>query len=138
MPIYVQKCENGHEFDVFLKLENYDEPQVCKCGAPAKRKIVPTMISCDIQSWDYYESPASGKPITSYKQRREDMARTGCVDYDPAMKDVQKNKINSSDKALEKKLDETVEREWHKMSGDKKEKLTNELASGADIEIQRL
>lgn len=30
----------------------------------------------DLQPWDAYESPASGKMITSRKERREDMART--------------------------------------------------------------
>lgn len=138
MPIYVQVCENGHEFDVFLKIKDYDKPQVCKCGAPAKRKIVPTMINCDIQPWDYYESPVSGKPITSYKQRKDDMERHGCVDYDPGMKQVQKKNIKQADDALEKKLDETVDREWDKMPSEKREKLANELTSGADIEITRL
>lgn len=138
MPIYVQKCENGHEFDVYLKLEDYDQPQVCKCGAKAKRKIVPTMISCDIQSWDYYESPVSGKPITSYKERREDMARHNCVDYDPGMKDVQRKRIKNADKALEKSIDETVDREWDRMPSNKREKLANELLSGADVKLERL
>ena len=129
MPIYVQKCENGHE--------NYDEPQTCQCGAPARRKIVATMISCDMQPWDYYESPVSGKPITSYKQRRDDMARHDCVDYDPGMKDVQKKRIKSADEALEKKMDETIDKEWEKMPSNKKEKLANELTSGAEIELER-
>lgn len=137
MPIYRQKCENGHEFDVFLKLKDYDTPQVCECGSKAKRKIVPTMINCDMQSWESYESPVSGKPITSYKARKEDMARHGCVDYEPSMKNVQKNKIKAGDDALDKKIDETVEREWDKMPTHKKERLAKELTSGADIEIQR-
>ena len=138
MPIYVFECNNGHKFDLFLKLEDYNSPQTCSCGEKAKRKIVPTMISCDIQPWDYYESPVSGKPITSYKARKEDMARHDCVDYDPGMKDMQKSRIKNEEKALEKSLDETVEREWSKMSTDKKESLSKELLSGADVEIERL
>lgn len=35
----------------------------------------PDLIT-DIQPWDAYVSPASGKLITSRKERREDMART--------------------------------------------------------------
>ena len=137
MPIYVQKCKNGHEFDVFLSLANYNDPQTCKCGAKAKRKIVPTMINCDMQSWESYESPVSGKPITSYKARREDMARHDCVDYEPSMKQVQRDNIKAMDDALDKKIDDTVDREWHKMPTDKKERLASELIHGADIEIER-
>ena len=138
MPIYVFECDKGHKFDRYLKLEDYNNPQTCDCGEKAKRKIVPTMINCDIQPWDYYESPASGKPITSYKERREDMKRHGCVDYEPSMKKTQQRNIKKNDEALEKAIDETVEREFDKMSSQKKEKLANELLSGADVEITRL
>lgn len=137
MPIYVFKCEDGHQFDLYLKLKDYDTPQTCECGKRAKRKIVPTMISCDIQPWDYYESPVSGKPITSYKERREDMKRHDCVDYDPGMKKTQKQKIKAMDDALDKKVDETVEREWDNMPVQKRERLANELTSGMDVEIVR-
>lgn len=138
MPIYVHVCESGHTFDVFLKMKDYNQPQVCKCGAASKRKIVPTMINCDIQSWDYYESPVSGKPITSYKARREDMARNNCVDYDPGMKDAQKKRINRLDADLDKKVEDTVDREWDKMPSAKRENLANELLLGADVEIKRI
>jgi hypothetical protein len=119
-------------------MKDYDNPQTCECGEKAVRIIVPTMINCDIQSWDYYESPVSGKPITSYKQRRDDMERHGCVDYEPSMKEVQKRKIKQADDDLDKKVDETVEREFEKMPVEKRENLANELLSGADIEITRL
>lgn len=138
MPIYVYKCESGHEFDVFLKLCDYDIPQTCECGQSAARIVVPTMINCDMQSWDYYESPVSGKPIRSYKDRQEDMARHGCVDYEPSMKQAQTNNIKQMDDALDKKVDDTVEKEWAKMPSDKRENLAKELLSGADVELTRL
>lgn len=137
MPIYVQKCEKGHTFDVFLKLEDYDEPQMCECGAKSKRIIVPTMLNCDMQNWDSYVSPTSGKYITSYRQRKEDMKASGCVDYEPSMKKVQSNNIKAMDDALDKKVDETVEKEWDKMPTHKRERLASELTAGADIEIIR-
>jgi len=138
LPIYRQKCKNGHEFDVYLKLSDYDTPQTCECGAPAKRMIVPTMINCDMQSWDHYVSPASGKLITSYKERREDMKATGCVDYEPSMKKHQQKRLEEDDRKLEAKIDETVDREWEKMPSSKREKVANELRSGAEIKIERL
>lgn len=41
----------------------------------AERHQAPDLM-LDIQPWEAYESPASGKMITSRKERREDMART--------------------------------------------------------------
>ena len=138
MPIYRQRCPNGHEFDVFLKIKDYDIPQTCECGEKAKRIIVPTMINCDMQPWEYYESPASGKPITSYKQRKEDMEQHGCVDYEPSLKRDSKKNADKAETELFAKVDETVEREWENMDSSKREKLTNELESGMDISVDRL
>ena len=59
MPIYAYRCCQGHEFDRFLKLDDYKEPQVCECGEKAEKIITPTMLNCDIQPWDAYSSPRS-------------------------------------------------------------------------------
>ena len=137
MPIYVYVCECGKQFDVYKKIKDIDSETLCECGLEAKRKIVPTMVNFDMQPWEYYESPVSGKPIRSYKDRREDMKTHGCVDYEPSMKKVQRQKIDQMDKELDKKVDETVEREWDKMPTHKREKLANELMSGADVQFER-
>ena len=138
MPIYQFKCKEGHTFDVFLKIKDYDNPQLCECGAESKRQIVATMISCDMQPWDYYESPVSGKPITSYKQRKEDMEKHGCVDYEPSLRRDSKKNADKAENELFAKVDETVDREWENMDSHKREKLTNELESGMDISVDRL
>lgn len=137
MPIYVYKCENGHEFDVFKKIKDIDQKVVCECGKEAKRKIVPTMLNCDIQPWDYYVSPATGKYITSYKDRKEDMEASGCVDYDPGVKKDYQKRIKDDEARLDKAIDQTVEAEIEKMPSSKKEKLANELKH-SDIEYARL
>lgn len=136
MPVYVFSCDNGHRFDRFLPLDEYDTPQTCDCGAEAHRKIVPTMLNCDIAPWDAYISPATGKPITSYKERREDMARSGCVDYDEGMKRDQKAMIKQGDDALDKAIDQTVEKEISKMDAHKKERLYNEMQHN-DLSYER-
>jgi len=138
MPLYTYSCTNGHQFDRFLKLADYRKPQTCKCGVTAYRKIMPTMVNCDMQPWDRYISPASGKTITSYKERREDMAATGCVDYEPSMRKNITQHMETEDAKLEKAMDETVESEIEKMPARKKEKLAEELTSGADCEYTRI
>ena len=135
MPTYVLKCENGHQFDKYLPLKEYNDIQLCECGANAKRIMVPTMLSPDIANWDRYISPASGKLITSYKDRREDMKRTGCVDYEPSLK--KEEATNKQEAALEKAIDETVDREIGKMSSSQLEKLGSELSHGADLSYTR-
>ena len=99
---------------------------------------MPTMVNCDMQPLDRYVSPASGKVITSYKERREDMAKTGCVDYEPSMRKHITQHMETEDAKLEKAMDETVESEIEKMPARKKEKLAEELTSGADCEYTRI
>ena len=99
---------------------------------------MPTMVNCDMRPWDRYISPASGKPITSYKERREDMARHDCVDYEPSLKKHSKAHMEAEDAKLDKKLDETVEKEILNMPTKKREKLAAELESGADCEYMRM
>ena len=85
-----------------------------------------------------YESPIDGKLITSRQARKEDMARSGCVEYEPSMIEYQKKTYAREDAKLEKKVDEIVEREIFSMPAHKREKLVNELESGADIGLARI
>ena len=48
----------------------------------AGQLAMPTVLS-DIPE---YRSPIDGRPITSRSQRREDLKRNGCVEYEPSMK----------------------------------------------------
>ena len=137
MPIYDYECQNGHRFDRFLKLKDYRDPQVCECGSKSKRVIMPTMINCDIPPWEYFESPVSGKPITSYKERKKDMIEHGCVDYEPLQKQVT-NHMNTQERQLEKKVDDFVDKTIGEMPVRKREKLETELNSGADIAYERI
>lgn len=120
-----------------MKLAHYRDPQECDCGQMGKRKIVATMISPDMQPWDRFISPASGKPITSYKDRDEDMKRNGCVDYEPSLRTNSTKYMEAEDAKLEKKVDATVEETISKMDSRKREKLANELTSGAECAYER-
>jgi hypothetical protein len=137
MPTYVYKCSEGHEFDIYLPLKDYNTTQKCTCGRDAKRITVPTMLSPDIAPWDAYVSPATGKYITSYKERRSDMKESGCVDYEPSLRKNFKKHQREDELKLEKSIDETVEREYEKLPSQKKEMLERELTNGADLEYTR-
>ncbi len=137
MPIYTYKCGNGHQFDTLRKLSEYKDPLKCECGADCELKIMPTQINCDIQPWDYYESPVSGKTITSYKQREADMKEHNCTDYDPGVKTDFISHMKREDAKLEKKVDDFVDKTISEMPVKKREKLESELNSGADCVYER-
>ena len=50
---------------------------------PYEGQVTTPMIVSDIPE---YRSPIDGRPITSRSQRREDLKRNGCVEYEPSMK----------------------------------------------------
>ena len=84
-----------------------------------------------------YDSPIDGTPITTKHKRAEDLARAGCVEYDPEMKtDYERRKVESQT-ALERDMRSTIEREISTMPAAKLERLSNELASGADATVVR-
>lgn len=57
-----------------------------------------------------YTSPVDGRLISGRKQRREDLKRNGCVEYDPGMKDQSRRMREDRDRKLEVSLGEAIER----------------------------
>lgn len=84
-----------------------------------------------------YESPTTGHVITNDKARREDLASSGCIEYDPEMKTDQKRRIAAEDAKLDREMDATVDKMIDTLPSDKRARLENEMASGADVEISR-
>ena len=137
MPLYELLCDNGHKFDRFIKLQNIDEPQICECNAPAHRLISACMFSIDATNFPAYQSPTTGKWITSKTQRREDMAVSGCVDYEPSLIDHSQKRMAREDAELDKKVDEHIEKTIYEMPVQKREKLAAEVAH-FDVDVARL
>lgn len=136
MPIYGYACQCGEEFDRYLRYESYDNPQFCRCGRQAVRQIfAPIMVS--VSPNICYDSPITGKPITSLREREEDLARNNCRPYDPGMKQDYEQRLKREDEALDRSVDEVVEKEVALMPARKREHLFNELASGVDAEVVR-
>lgn len=133
-PLYEFACESDHVFDRYLKLADYNTPQECGCGAKAKRRLTPTMISVlDVR----YESPITGEPITTKKKRLEDMAESGCIPYEEGMRQDADRKVKEDESKLEKKFDATIDKAIFEMPARKREKLESELASGANCSYER-
>jgi putative FmdB family regulatory protein len=134
MPIYSYLCPCGTEFDRFLKLTDYDQPQTCECGKTAPKLIKPVSIHVDFPA---YLSPASNKWITSRAERREDLKATNCVEWDPGVKEEQQRRLAAEDAALDKKVEDHVEKEIMSMPAAKRERLATEVES-LDVDLVRV
>lgn len=57
-----------------------------------------------------YTSPIDGRLVSGRKQRREDLRRNNCVEYDPGMKSDAQRRRMDEDKRFDRSLGETMER----------------------------
>lgn len=86
----------------------------------------------------HYTSPIDGRVIRSKHERAEDLRRSGCIEYDPGMKQDADRRNRERDAALDASIDRQVEAEFERMPSRKKEVLANELAAGVTAEPVRL
>lgn len=123
MPLYQAVCmQCGKYHEYVQRVAQSDDSPDC-CGVKTEKRILSApMARMDIQPWDAFESPASGKFISSYAQRREDMARTGCRDYEG--RESEERQVKRNDRYDEEKqdaaLDNTVRQVWANLSPQKK------------------
>ena len=84
-----------------------------------------------------YQSPITGKWIDGRAARRNDLAASGCVEYEPGMKEDQEKRHAAEDAALDNKVGEIVEQEIYAMPTEKREKLGAELENN-EVEVKRI
>lgn len=135
MPSYDLKCDNGHEFERYLRYSELDCDQFCECGRPAVRLIRAPMVF--VQQDVCYDSPIDGRAITNKQMRADDLKRHGCVEYDPGMRQDADRKRRDMDVALDRSVDETVEKTFSTLPARKRERLEAELRAGTDVEVVR-
>ena len=117
--IYESACLKCGAYHTYIrKVADYLDTPEC-CGAKTdKRLFTAPMMRADIAPWDAFVSPATGKTISSYAQRREDMKASGCRDW-AGRKDEDNNAARQKgyDEAeLDAKLDVTVRTAWANLS----------------------
>ena len=138
MPLHDHVCLNGHRFERRIAINELDVEQRCpECDAVAQRtffKFPMAFVQADI----LYDSPIDGRVIRTKQERIEDLARAGCVEYDPGMRADADRRRKQSEARLEKLVDETVEAEFEAMPSRKKEKLAAELEGGMTAEPVRV
>ena len=110
------KCGAYHSY--VRKVADYLDTPMCCDQKTDKRLLSAPMMRADIAPWDAFVSPATGKTISSYAQRREDMKASGCRDWE-GRKDEEHNAARQKgyDEAeLDAKLDATVRTAWANLS----------------------
>lgn len=143
MPIYGYKCDDcGGVFDVVRRVSEHQRQEHCVCGAWAGQVItapiviIPAHMRFDAPSG--YESPATGQIITNNRQRINDLASSGCIEYEPGMRQDADRRVVDDDKALDKAVDDTVDREIAAMPVKNRERLDVEMALGMNAETVRI
>ncbi len=135
MPVYEYRCSAGHDFERYAPLKEFDRLQNCECGLPGIKK--PSRFIGVVYQDVCYDSPIDGRPITSRQARKEDMARHGCIEYDPEMRKDADRRMQESQAALDRKVEEAVESTIEAMPSQKRERLYAEMMGGADAAVIR-
>lgn len=135
MPTYEYICHGCGKVDErILRLKEYATPQFCGCGhEEPMMKVILTAPMGFVQQDIHYQSPVTGEVITSKAKREQDLAKHGCVEYDPGMKQDYQRRIADEEARIEKSVDQTVDQFFDALPARKKEKLLAEVAGGADV-----
>jgi putative FmdB family regulatory protein len=134
MPLYDFRCSQGHRFERFVSLRDFAVPQLCSCGVEAQRLLSAPMVLADLPG---YVSPTTGRWIEGRVARREDLRVSGCRPYEQGEREAAEARRVAGDAALDRSVEETVEREFERMPVRKRERLAAELECGMDVEVTR-
>lgn len=128
MPTYEYECRHGHVTDDVRPIDARRDPLRCDCGelaeliisAPVGRVMFPAAGGQE------YVSPASGRYISTARERRDDMARTNCRPYEgfEAESKVASAKRAADEKKSDAKLHDNVSRAFYQLSPSKRKALT--------------
>lgn len=135
MPLYDYMCWRcNREETLFRHVADRNDAPVCHDRPMLRALSKPSIfVARDI----CYDSPIDGRPITNKQARIEDLARSGCIEYDPGVKQDYQRRITRDEQDLDAKVDSFLEAEIEKMPTRKKERLASELESGIHPEYDR-
>jgi putative FmdB family regulatory protein len=110
MPLYTYTCQCGSRDTVFAKIVSRDDPRECpQCNRYMTRILEAPYVRPEIQP---YISPASGRVINSRDQRRDDLRRSGCIEWEPGIREeAEKNRvagIEANFRTVDASIDKTV------------------------------
>lgn len=126
MPLYAYECE---PCDLGLDMvnlidERHTHAPACNCGAVMKLTISPVrgFVKFPAAGGHEYRSPVSGRPITTERARRDDLARTGSRPYEgfeAESKEAAKFRAHEEKKS-DARLHDSVSRAYYQLSPEKR------------------
>lgn len=125
MPTYTYQClECSTKVEAFRKMVDYLDCPICKeCDSNTKK--IPNVCNIGAHSskvHDSYESPVTGKIITSERQRRYDMESNGCRPWEGIKQEkievARKRKYN--DEKLDTAVNESLNKQIAQMDSKKR------------------
>jgi hypothetical protein len=140
MPLHDFLCRNGHVSEMMVPFGTESIPcPLCLAHVDIQAEKVFLRAPMSFVREDVcYESPIDGRLVTSYQQHLEDLARNDCVLYESGIKQDQERNERMREEALERSVEETVDREIALMPAAKKEKLAAELEGGLTATPERI
>lgn len=136
MPLYDIRCDKtGEVFERHIPLAFFSDPIKCACGSRASRCISSPLFSVDRTG---YDCPITGKYIGSKRQHEENLKTHGCRVLEGGEKELSEKRREAADLALDKAVEDTVERTIESWDSGKKEQLHNELVNAKlDLSVER-
>ena len=107
MPLYSSLCSCGKRDQFFAKIADRNKRRVCVCGAVPERILDAPAVRPEIPE---YLSPVTGRPISSRTQRREDLARTGSLEWEPGIQDDCERRRLESIESDYRRVDATIDK----------------------------
>lgn len=96
--------------EIFARAEDRETP--CYCGDTMYRQLSAPAFRPPMTP---YQSPVTGKWIDGEKARREDLARSHSIPYDPGMKQDLTRRTQEAEAKLDKAVDSAVEQAWNQV-----------------------
>jgi hypothetical protein len=132
MPEYESVCLKCGKYHTYIStVSSRNETPTC-CGTSTDKRILTAAMGVmDYQPWEAYESPASGKIITSKKEREMDFKNTKTRPYEgreQEQKEIDRQKAYA-EKELDDKVDKTVRQAWASLSPTKKAQALKEAGA---------
>ena len=108
MPFYEYHC-SCKSHTLYRKIADRDAASLCQdCGGQLLRQQI---TAPSLKLFSPYRSPIDGSWIDSPNQRREDLAKSGCVEWEPGIKQdlprLRKEAAEKNFKPIEKALETT-------------------------------
>ena len=135
MPVYSYKCPSCQRtFDRFLKLANYDDPQICDCGTVATKQLAAPAVRGDYAG---YSCPVTGQWIEGRRAHEENLRRHGCRVLEPGETESARAAHARSEAEFDRQIEQTAEQLVAGLPPQKLEKLASEMQSGVTATVER-